>query len=458
VTTESTTSTSEVAAAADRFTDVGRGAETLRIGIVCPYDWAVPGGVKTHVRDLAETLMAMGHYVSVLAPVDDDVELEPYVVSAGSSLAIPYNGSVARIKFDPKAFARTRQWLREGQFDVLHIHEPTTPSPSVIAAWSARGPVVGTFHTSNDKARANSIMMFSAILQPALEKVSARIAVSEDARRTLIDHFGGDAILVPNGVRVGTYKDASALPTVKSDQPTLVFLGRVDEPRKGLQVLLAALPLIAVAHPDVRLLVAGPGDHEEAMAELPEEHHHRVVFLGKIAEADKGNFLATGDVYVAPNTGGESFGIVLLEAMASRVAVLASDIDAFVKVLDGGRAGALFDNENPESLAAVASDLLSNPTKRAQLVADAYAHVQRYDWDTVAREVLNVYESVRVPGQRVREDFRGQLAGRMTSFGRRDRRRLGEIADEIEDDELAEAERAEAEFLRAEAEERESSL
>jgi phosphatidyl-myo-inositol alpha-mannosyltransferase len=456
VTTKSTMSASEVAADADRFADTGLTQERLRIGIVCPYDWAVPGGVKTHVRDLAETLMSMGHFVSVLAPVDDDVELESYVVSAGSSLAIPYNGSVARIKFDPKAFARTRQWLREGQFDVLHIHEPTTPSPSVIAAWSARGPVVGTFHTSNDKARANSIMMFSAILQPALEKVSARIAVSEDARRTLIDHFGGDAILVPNGVRVSTYEDAKPLPQFNSDQPTLVFLGRVDEPRKGLQVLLAALPLIAVTHPDVRLLVAGPGDHEEALTELPAEHHDRVVFLGKIAEADKGDFFATGDVYVAPNTGGESFGIVLLEAMASRVAVLASDIDAFVKVLGGGAAGALFDNENPESLAAVASDLLSHPEKREQLVADAYVHVQRYDWDTVAREVLNVYESVRVPGQRVREDFRGQLAGRMTSFGRRDRRRLGEIADEIADDELAEAERAQAEFLQAEAADRES--
>jgi phosphatidylinositol alpha-mannosyltransferase len=421
-----------------RSIDAGLNDDKLRIGIVCPYDWAVPGGVKTHVGDLAETLMSMGHYVSVLAPVDDDVDLEPYVVSAGSSLAIPYNGSVARIKFDPKAFARTRQWLRDGQFDVLHIHEPTTPSPSVIAAWSSRGAVVGTFHTSNDKARAQSIMMFSAILQPALEKVSARIAVSEDARRTLIDHFGGDAVLVPNGVRVSTYKDAKPLPQFKSDQPTLVFLGRVDEPRKGLQVLLEALPLIAKQHPDVRLLVAGPGDHEEALAALPAEHHDRVLFLGKIPEADKADFFATGDVYVAPNTGGESFGIVLLEAMASRVAVVASDIDAFVNVLDGGAAGALFDNENAASLAAVASELLASPDRRSELVRNAYAHVQRYDWDTVAKEVLNVYRSVRVPGQRVREDFRGQLAGRMTTFGRRDRRRLGEIADDLADELAAE--------------------
>jgi len=403
--------------------------DRLRIGIVCPYDWAVPGGVKTHVRDLAETLMSMGHEVSVLAPVDDDVELEPYVVSAGSSLALPYNGSVARIKFDPRAFARTRQWLRDGQFDVLHLHEPTTPSPSVIAAWSARGPVVGTFHTSNDKARAQSIMMFSALLQPAMEKVSARIAVSEDARRTLVDHYGGDAVLIPNGVRVGTYADAKPLPAYQSSQPTLVFLGRVDEPRKGLQVLLSALPLIAREHPDVRLLVAGPGEPDEVLADLPAEHRERVIVLGKIPESDKADFFATGDIYVAPNTGGESFGIVLLEAMASGVAVLASDIEAFVNVLDGGRAGALFANGDPESLARAASDLLASPQRREELVAAASEHVQRYDWDVVAREVLNVYASVRIPGQRVREDFRGQLAGRMTTLGRRDRRRLGEIAD-----------------------------
>ena len=417
-------------------TDTGellRVVDPLRIGIVCPYDWEMPGGVKTHVRDLAETLIAMGHHVSVLAPVDDDTEVESYVVGAGGTFSMPYNGSVARIKFDRQAFARTRQWLREGKFDVLHIHEPFVPGPSVIAAWSARGPVVGTFHTSQDKAKAQALLLFSPLLTAALEKVSARIAVSEDARRTLIDHFGGDAVLVPNGVRVDTYADAKPLERFASDQPTLVFLGRVDESRKGLQVLIAALPLIAEQHPDVRLLVAGPGDAEEVMEDLPEEHRNRVVLLGKVDEAEKADFFATGDVYVAPNTGGESFGIVLLEAMASRVPVLASDIDAFVKVLDGGSAGALFNNESPESLAAVASDLLSKPGRREALVESAYAHVQRYDWKTVAREVLNIYRSVRVPGEHVREDFRGQLAGRVTTLGRRDRRLLEELIEETDD-------------------------
>lgn len=407
--------------------------DPLRIGIVCPYDWGVPGGVKTHIRDLAETLTGMGHEVSVLAPVDDDVDVEPYVVSAGSTLALPYNGSVARIKFDPKAFARTRQWLREGQFDVLHLHEPLVPGPSIISAWSARGPVVGTFHASQDRGRDQAVAWFMPLFNAALERVSARIAVSEDARRTLIDNFGGDAILVPNGVRVRTYKDAKPLERLASTDPTLVFLGRVDEPRKGFQVLLAALPAIAAAHPTVRLLVAGPGDAEDLLAELPDDLRARVRLLGKIDEAEKADFFATGDLYIAPNTGGESFGIVLLEAMASHVPVVASDIDAFVKVLDGGRCGALFDNENPESLAAVVNALLDQPERRATLVKDAAAHVRKYDWDTVAREVLNVYESVRVPGEKVSEDFRSQLAGRLTTLGRRDRRLLADIVGEEND-------------------------
>ena len=406
----------------------------LRIGIVCPYDWGVPGGVKTHIQDLAETLQDMGHYVSVLAPADEDIELEPYVVSAGSTIAVPFNGSVARIKFDRTAFARTRQWIRDGDFDVLHLHEPLAPSPGAIAAWSARGPVVGTFHASTDKARYSSAPFLAPLWTSALEKISARIAVSEYARRTLIDNFGGDAVLVPNGVRVSSYAHAHPLDQFRSARPTLVFLGRVDEPRKGLQVLLAALPAIVAMHPDVRLLVAGPGEPDEALADLDPDFHDHVTFLGKISDADKPNFFATGDLYIAPNTGGESFGIVLLEAMASKVAVVASDIDAFARVLDGGRAGALFENENPESLAQVVAELLADADRRADLVRNGYAHVQRYDWALVARDVLNIYESVRVPGEHIEEDFRGLLAGRLTTFGRRDRKALAELFPSEDDD------------------------
>ena len=155
----------------------------MRIGIVCPYSFDVPGGVQFHVRDLAEHLIDHGHDVSVLAPADDDTPVPPYVVPAGRAVPVPYNGSVARVNFGPVSASRVRRWLADGAFDVLHIHEPVTPSLSLLALWAAEGPIVGTFHTSTLRSRA--MQAAYPLLRPSLEKISARIAVSEDARRTM---------------------------------------------------------------------------------------------------------------------------------------------------------------------------------------------------------------------------------------------------------------------------------
>ena len=170
----------------------------MRVGIVCPYSLDVPGGVQNHVRDLAEVLIDLGHSVSVLAPADDDTPVPSYVVSAGRAVPVPYNGSVARLAFGPLSAARVRRWIREGEFDVLHIHEPATPSLSLLALWAATGPIVGTFHTAMPRSRMMSAA--SSILRPALEKISARIAVSEPARATLVQHLGGEPVVIPNGL------------------------------------------------------------------------------------------------------------------------------------------------------------------------------------------------------------------------------------------------------------------
>lgn len=391
----------------------------LRIGLVCPYAWDIPGGVQAHVKDLAEALIHQGHHVSVLSPVDEDTTvLPPYVVDAGRPVAVPYNGSVARLTFGPKAAARVRAWIRAGSFDVLHVHEPVAPSIGVLAIWSARGPIVATWHSSMNRSRALAAGYYLA--QTAMEKVSARIAVSEYARRTLVDHLGGDAVLIPNGVSVRAFRAGTPLPGWPGTGGALMFLGRVDEPRKGFDVLLRALPAIAAEHPDVRVLVVGPGDAAELMAELlPREHHGRVVLLGRVSDEDKVRAYHSADVYVAPNTGGESFGIVLLEAMAAGTPVLAADLDAFERVLDGGRAGLTFASEDPAALAAAASRLLGDPLLRARYAELGRRRADEYDWDTVAAEVLAVYESVTVTGERVHEDLRGQLVGRIAMRGSR---------------------------------------
>ncbi|MGW7453488.1 glycosyltransferase family 4 protein [Streptomyces sp. NPDC054787] len=381
----------------------------MKIGIVCPYSWDVPGGVQFHIRDLAEHLIRLGHEVSVLAPADEDTPLPPYVVSAGRAVPVPYNGSVARLNFGFLSAARVRRWLQEGAYDVIHIHEPTSPSLGLLACWAAQGPIVATFHTSNPRSRA--MIAAYPILQPALEKISARIAVSEYARRTLVEHLGGDAVVIPNGVDVHFF--AKAEPKAEWTGQTLGFIGRIDEPRKGLPVLMAAFPKIVEACPDVRLLVAGRGDEEEAVASLPAELRSRVEFLGMVSDEDKARLLRSVDVYVAPNTGGESFGIILVEALSAGAAVLASDLDAFAQVLDQGGAGDLFANENADALATAAVTLLRDPARRAQLSARGSAHVRRFDWSTVGADILAVYETVTDGAAAVDTDERVPLRTRL---------------------------------------------
>ncbi|HYK67189.1 MAG TPA: glycosyltransferase family 4 protein, partial [Streptosporangiaceae bacterium] len=172
----------------------------MRIGMVCPYTWEVPGGVREHVSGLAEALLELGHQVSVIAPADDDAVLPPYVVPAGRAVPVPYNGSVARLSFGFLSASRVRRWLKDGDFDVLHVHEPAAPSLSLLACWVADGPIVATMHAAMPRSRV--LHAAGPILASALEKISGRIAVAEAARSTLVEHMGGDAVLIPNGVNV----------------------------------------------------------------------------------------------------------------------------------------------------------------------------------------------------------------------------------------------------------------
>lgn len=369
----------------------------LRIGLVCPYSWDFPGGVQNHVRDLAEFLISNGHYVEVLAPATESEDLPDYVVSAGRAISIPYNGAVARVLFGVGANSRVRSWINDGDFDLLHLHEPAIPSLSLLACWAGEGAMVGTFHAAAKYQKA--IFAIGPILEPVIEKLSARIAVSESARLTLTAHLETDAIVIPNGIYADNYRDGSSRPQWLGN--TIGFLGRFEEDRKGLPVLLDALPIISRFIPDIRVLIAGPGDSEEVLAKVDPQLRHRVEFLGKISEEDKADFLASVSLYIAPNTGGESFGIILAEAMAGGAAVVASDIPAFADVLGHGQYGALFESENSENLAKVIIDLLRDETKRKELAAAGAVHAQRFDWGQVGEEIFEVYELAMVSGQKV---------------------------------------------------------
>jgi phosphatidylinositol alpha-mannosyltransferase len=238
-------------------------------------------------------------------------------------------------------------------------------------------------------------------LQVHIEKIVGRIAVSPAARKTIVEHLGSDAVVVPNGVHVHRYADAAPLPGWPGEGGAIGFVGRIDEPRKGLEVLLDAMPYVWKTHPDVRLLVAGPG-------EAPLRLDERVTLLGRVSEEDKARLYRSVDVFAAPNIGGESFGIILLEAMAAGAAIVASDLDAFRRVLeapDGSAAGMLATVGDPESLGHACSTLLGAPTRRDALVRTGRTVVDRYDWSVVAREIVRVYETaISVEAGHVVED------------------------------------------------------
>lgn len=358
----------------------------MRIGLVCPYAFDIPGGVQLHVRDLAEYLLTLGHEVSVLAPVDDESLVPSYVVSVGRPVSVPYNGSVARLAFGPRVATRVGRWVESGNFDVIHVHEPMSPSVSMLALRAYEGPIAATFHTATLRSRAMTASR--RLLRPGLEKVLGRIAVSAEAKRTLIRHLGGDAVIIPNGVYTERFGSVSLNPAWvgTNDAPTIAFLGRWEEPRKGFSLLVDALPALHRRYPGLRLLVAGPGEMEE---NIP-----GVEFLGLLDEQEKAQLLASVDVYVAPNTGGESFGIILVEAMAAGAAIVASDLPAFAAVLDDGNAGVLFETANVGDLTDTILRLLGDEGARARLGETGRRRAVLYDWSRVALSVVAVYETV----------------------------------------------------------------
>jgi phosphatidylinositol alpha-mannosyltransferase len=262
----------------------------------------------------------------------------------------------------------------------------------------AEGPIVATFHTSTTKSLTLSV--FQGILRPWHEKIVGRIAVSDLARRWQMEALGSDAVEIPNGVDVASFASAPPLDGYPRPGRSVLFLGRFDETRKGMAVLLGALPALVEAFPDVEVLVVGRGDEEELSEEAGALAGH-LRFLGLVDDAAKASAMRSADVYCAPNTGGESFGIVLVEAMAAGTAVVASDLDAFRRVLEDGAAGRLVPVDDPAALAAALTEMLSNDVARQRYVEAAAKAVRRYDWSVVAHQILRVYETVAGAGAKV---------------------------------------------------------
>lgn len=375
----------------------------MKVGVVCPYDWTVPGGVGAHVRDLAAELRQLGHAVDVLAPAERPVADEHFV-GLGGSVPVPYNGSVARIAFGPRTLAKVRRALGQGSYDLLHVHEPLSPSVGLLTVLQATGglrgggaqlPVVGTFHANLDRSLA--LRAGTPLLRRAYERLATRIAVSPSARDTWQRYFGGAMTVVPNGVSPEFFGRHEPLPGYRGDDPTLLFVGRL-EPRKGLTYLVRAFLRLKPAFPRLRLLVVGRDDkrqQEKLMGMVPPRLRPDLVFVGSVPQQDLPSYYASADLFCAPSLGGESFGIVLVEAMAMGLPVVCSDIGGYRDLVRDNREGLLVPARDPEALAGALGALLDNPARRAALAEAARASAARYAWPVVAAELAAIYEDAR---------------------------------------------------------------
>jgi phosphatidylinositol alpha-mannosyltransferase len=369
----------------------------VKVGLVCPYEWTVPGGVGNHVRALAGELRRHGHQVDVLAPAERPV-LEPGFVGLGGSLAVPYNGSVARIAIGPRTLVRVRRALARGGYDLLHVHEPLSPSVGLLAVANTSVPTVGTFHANLDRSLA--LRAASPLLRRVYHRLAARIAVSASARDTWQGQFGGTMAVVPNGVAPEFFAGPQPLRGWNAAGPTVLFVGRL-EPRKGLAYLVRAFLRLKPRFPAARLLVVGRDrghQQDKAMAMVPPRLRPDLVFVGSVPQADLPSYYASADVFCAPSLGGESFGIVLAEAMAVGLPVVCSDIGGYRDVVRDGSEGLLVPPRDPEALAGALAGLLDNPARRAAMGEAAAVAARRYAWEVVAGEVAEVYRAAMAAG------------------------------------------------------------
>lgn len=351
----------------------------MRVGLVSPYSVSVPGGVQSQVLGLASELRRRAHQVTVIAPVDGPVPAG--VTAAGRSISIPVNGSRASMAPHPWAARRTLQILRQGAFDVVHLHEPLAPSITIPVLLARPGPLVGTFHAAGDQT---AYRLLGRPLQWLARRLDARVAVSETAAAPARRYLGGSYEVLFNGIDTQRFdvKDAARV-----DAPTVLFLGR-HEPRKGLEVLLDAMPLLP---PHISLWVAGPGTDSGRLRQRYSADP-RICWLGSLTDDEKVARLRAASVVCLPSLHAESFGVVLLEAMAAGTPIVASDLPAYRSVTDDGRAAHLVPAAEPAALAdGVLHVLHDTDLAQAQQAAGA-AITERYSMRALAERYLAIYE------------------------------------------------------------------
>src|SRR5437762_2301091 len=364
----------------------------MKIGIVSPYAYPRPGGANSYIRESYEELRRLGHDVRIItAPWGDDPPAQD-VIQIGQAIAVPYNGSIGRITLSLRLEWLVERMLKREQFDVIHHHEPLVPFLSMQILDSARCPNVATFHAFGGFSL--SYWLGRPIGERYMRRLSARIAVSTAAMHFVSSYFPGEYRIIPNGVDVDFYAHARPFPEYRDGKVNILFVGRL-EPRKGGMYLLRAYKKLKERYENTRLILVASGPQLGSLRRFVREHHLQdVLFAGRVSDIDKARFYRTADIFCAPSTGQESFGIVLLEAMAAGRAVVATGIHGYKKVVQRNVTGLLVEPKDPDAICGALAQMVDDPTLRDRFGAAGARRAVDFDWEHVARQLLGVYEEV----------------------------------------------------------------
>ena len=362
----------------------------MKIGIVSPYAYPRPGGANSYIRETYERLRELGHEVRIItAPWGDDPQARD-VIPIGRAIAIPFNGSIGRITLSLRLDWLVNRMLRQEKFDIIHHHEPLVPVLSMQIIDNATCAQVATFHAFG----GFSVSYWAGrwIGEHFLRKLDGRIAVSSAARHFVSRYFPGEYQIIPNGVDVDFYANAKPFPEYRDGKFNILFVGRL-EPRKGAMYLLRAYAALKTRHPETRLILCNYGPQlGELRRFVRRERLADVLFAGRVSDEDKARFYKTADVFCAPSTGQESFGIVLLEAMAAGLPIVASDIHGYKKVVQRNVSGLLVEPKDPEAIAEAVERLIREPELRSRLGEAASRRAPEYDWKHVTEQLVAFYE------------------------------------------------------------------
>ena len=366
----------------------------MRIGLVSPYDFASPGGVVNHICQLCDQFISAGHYVKIIAPCSGTEASAGYadLITVGRPIPVPSGGSIARVTLSPLLSPQVKAILNEEKFDVVHLHEPLGSTLPLTALAVSRSVNVGTFHACHREPRGYQIARPFAIRW--FRRLDGKIAVSKAAMRFIGKHFPGEYEIIPNGIDVERFSaDVEPIERFCDGKTNILFVGRLEK-RKGLRYLIGAYQRVKDQLPDSRLIVVGPGRREQYEALVRSMGLADVEFVGYVAYDDLIRYYRTADLFCAPATGEESFGIVLLEAMAASKPIVASANEGYSGVMEDGVEGLLVPPRDERALADAILTVAADESMRREMGARGRLTAMQYGWHNVASRVMGLYESL----------------------------------------------------------------